>query len=200
MDNSDKGSMKSEAVKPLIFIAEVVVILGIISIVFSHFFAVGCIEGDSMQPTFFDGECLLRLRTKTDNIYQRGDIINFTTNKVIFVSDKTGLLKRIIGLPGEVVEISDRKVFVDGKLLDEPYAKWDYSPIVYGLPNASIISVNAEVIDLAKENCVSTGDFDAGAVRTWRVPEGSVFVLGDNCDGCLDSRSLGIQTIRIEQE
>lgn len=75
------------------------------------------IDGSSMNPTLFDGQYLL-----INNISyyldepDHGDIIVFRHPK-----NDLNLIKRVIGLPGDHVEIGNRQVFVNGILLDEPY-------------------------------------------------------------------------------
>lgn len=52
---------------------------------------------------------------------QRGDIVVFNSPEAD--SDDPSLIKRVIGLPGELVEIRDREVYINGVKLDEPYIK-----------------------------------------------------------------------------
>ena len=70
------------------------------------------IYGTSMSPTLADGDVVAALRSST---YERGDVIAFYyTSKI--------LVKRVIGLPGEWIDIdADGNVSVDGVPLDEPY-------------------------------------------------------------------------------
>ena len=70
----------------------------------------------------------------------------------------TDLIKRVIGLPGETLQIVDGRVYINDHLLDEPYIK---SP-------------------------------GAGASPKIMLPEDQYFVMGDNRDNSLDSRSLGL--------
>ena len=75
------------------------------------------IDGSSMNPTLFNGQYLI-----IDNISylledpQRGDVIVFKHPQ-----NDLNLIKRVVGLPGDHVEIRDRTVLVNGVPLDEPY-------------------------------------------------------------------------------
>jgi signal peptidase I len=74
------------------------------------------IQQVSMQPTLFEGE-----RVIVDKISyslhppERGDIIVFSGHGTL------DLIKRIIGLPGETIEVHDNQVFINGQALTEPY-------------------------------------------------------------------------------
>ena len=82
------------------------------------------VEGTSMLPELHDGERLLvnklvyyNLKDYSWGHLERGDIVVFWYPND---PDKS-YVKRVIGLPGEVVEIRAGKVFVDGRALTEPY-------------------------------------------------------------------------------
>lgn len=90
------------------------------------------------------------------------------TGDIVVLSDKTGLdealIKRIIALPGQTVDINENgEVLVDGKVLSEPYI--------------------AEFID---EDHRGNMDYPL------TVPEGTVFVMGDNRNHSTDSRFLEV--------
>ena len=76
------------------------------------------VKGESMVPNFQDGELLLTEKiTYRFQDVKRGDVIVFqapTARKVDFI-------KRIIGLPGDSVEIQNGSVFINGKESKEPY-------------------------------------------------------------------------------
>ena len=98
---------------------------------------------------------------------QRGHIVVFK-----FPEEPTrDFIKRVIGLPGETVEMRDKKVFINGKPLDEPYARFLEPPLSRDDPEYALR------VDRGRDN--------------WGpevVPEGQLFVLGDNRDNSRDSR------------
>ncbi len=112
------------------------------------------VDGHSMTPNLLDGERLIieKMSYRFDPP-QRGDII------VIDPPSHTGppLIKRVIGLPGEMVSVEQGHVLINGEPLDEPY-----------LPEPT-----------------------RGAYASSLVPEGHVFVMGDNRAASNDSRAFG---------
>ncbi len=112
------------------------------------------VDGSSMNPTLQNGEYVLvsKLAYRFGEP-QRGDIIVFKYPG----QPPQDLIKRLIGLPGDMVEVKDGVVFVNGQQLDEPYIAAD--PLYDG---------------------------------NWRVPDGHLFVLGDNRNDSSDSHSWGL--------
>jgi signal peptidase I len=78
------------------------------------------VDGASMEPTLVSGEYVVvdRLSYRLGNP-QRGDIIIFHYP----LDPKEEYIKRIIGLPGDEVEVKHNAVYVNGQLLDESYLK-----------------------------------------------------------------------------
>jgi signal peptidase I len=118
----------------------------------------------SMEPTLNIGD---RFITKTQPYLsdkpRRGDLIVFP-----FPRDPSkDFIKRLIGLPGEKLEIKDKVVHINGAPLTEPY-KAIRTPVVYS---------------------ATTNPRDNFGPIT--IPEGSLFVLGDNRDNSFDSRFFG---------
>lgn len=80
------------------------------------------VHGRSMEPTFVEGQRLIISRINYMlGDPQRGDIVVFNSPQAR--DDDPSLIKRVIGLPGELVEIRDRDVYINGERLDEPYIK-----------------------------------------------------------------------------
>jgi signal peptidase I len=72
----------------------------------------------SMEPNFYEGECIMVSKVSYHSSGpQRGDVIVFDPP---FASPHP-FIKRVIGLPGETVEIKDGKIFIDGIPLEEEY-------------------------------------------------------------------------------
>lgn len=83
--------------------------------------------GSSMEPNLqASGQRLLVSRvTYWFHAPQRGDIITLHPPKGWYNPSGHPFVKRVIGLPGETVEIKDNKVYINGKPLDEPYLSPD---------------------------------------------------------------------------
>lgn len=146
---------------------------GFVIMILSVYFFIGSpghIDGPSMEPTFFDGDQFFVNRiTYFLEKPKRYDIIQFI-NK-----DKTGhVIKRIIGLPGEVVTIKQGKVFVQSnrEFLD----RREVLPLneVY-LPETSF-----------------TQPYGAVSTTVYVVKPQQYFVLGDNRKESVDSRAYGL--------
>ncbi len=94
--------------------SSLIVVAAIAIIISTMILPVLRVTGTSMNPTLKNDEVLLC--NKLADIKQ-GDIIAFYCNNKV-------LIKRVIGLPGDVIDISeDGTVYVNGEVLDEPYAQ-----------------------------------------------------------------------------
>ena len=82
------------------------------------------VPSGSMETTIMTGDRIIgsRLAYKFGGDPERGDIVIFD-HKTGPGDKETRLVKRIIGLPGETVEIRDNQLYIDGVLLDEPYLR-----------------------------------------------------------------------------
>ena len=77
-------------------------------------------EGSSMDPTVSHGE-QVRIREYGSNVPERGDIVLYISLFQRSDTPERNFLKRVVGLPGETVEVRGQEVLIDGELLDEPY-------------------------------------------------------------------------------
>lgn len=80
----------------------------------SYVAAIYTVEGNSMLPNLTTGERVLALKWTP---LTRGDIIIFQLPN----DTRNSFVKRVIGLPGDTVAISDGRVVVNGEILSEPY-------------------------------------------------------------------------------
>lgn len=142
-------------------ITSVLVFIAAITFLFS--FTV--VKGASMENTLYDGDRLFV--TKLYSL-ERNDI-------VIINSEALGepIVKRVIALGGQqvVIDYSEGSVLVDGELMHEPFVKND----------------SLHETDRFNKAYLSA----SGKLYVYDVPEGCVFVMGDNRDASADSRSFG---------
>lgn len=119
------------------------------------------VEGGSMFPELWDGDVLLvNLQAYRWETPQRGDVVVFRQGGAV-------LVKRMIGLPGDLVEVRRQRVIVNGVPQAEPYAS------------------ASEWMSAGPMGRVSP---DFGPIQ---VPAESYFLLGDNRARSLDSRIFG---------
>jgi signal peptidase I len=117
---------------------------------------------------------------------ERGDIIVFKYP----YADHQHFVKRVIGLPGDHLKLVDQNVYVNGKLLNEPYVVHDpaagYDPLNYSFPPVGNPLYSSPVVpEWAREiKRYVKGD-------ELIVPAGRYFAMGDNRDHSLDSRYWG---------
>nr|WP_164929024.1 signal peptidase I [Gloeobacter violaceus] len=94
------------------------------------------IPSGSMEPTLLINDRLMVEKITYDfSTPERGQIIVFTPPKNHFNSNDQPFIKRVIGLPGDTVEVKAGKVFINGKALDEKYIA---EPPAYVMPPVKV--------------------------------------------------------------
>jgi len=117
------------------------------------------IYGHSMNDTLDEGDVVVSIKGST---FKTGDIIAFYYNNKL-------LVKRVIGQPGDWVDIDENgNVYVNQVMLEEPY-----------LDSKAFGETNIEL--------------------PYQVPESRIFVLGDNRDVSIDSRNTSVGCVAEEQ-
>lgn len=149
--------------------------LCIVLLLTNFVFQIARVPSGSMIPTIEIGDWLFVNKMINNNELKRGEIIVFDSNE----EDKL-LVKRLIGLPGEKVEIKrNGKVFIDGELLDEPYA----------VPNIQ----SERTFDVPKDCYFFLGDNRPNSkdARYWENP----YINKESIEGRVDFRVFPLNRI-----
>ncbi|WP_425756154.1 signal peptidase I [Ihubacter sp. rT4E-8] len=96
---------------------------GMIALIAIQFVAPTSVYGNSMLPSFSNGDYLLisKQAYSFDKEPQRGDVVVFQSHLKDEKGQEKKLIKRVIALPGETVSVEDGKVYINGKELEEDY-------------------------------------------------------------------------------
>ncbi len=144
--------------------------LGIAVLIRSYVAEFYLVPSGSMLETIHEGDRLLgeklSLRASTP---KAGDVVTFDDPD----DPGTTLIKRVVAVGGQTVELRDGAVWVDGRALDEPYVQGRPS---YPLQQHSRL-------------------LDADVRYPFVVPEGCIWVMGDNRTNSLDSRYFGAVSV-----
>lgn len=121
------------------------------------------VDGPSMNNTLTNGQILIVNKF----IYKKNDIKRYDI--VVVKMDDKKIIKRVIGLPNEVIEIKNNETYANGKKLDSSFVS------------------------------SKTDDFKMSEIGLEKVPGDSYLVMGDNREVSLDSRYAEVGTIKKEK-
>lgn len=170
-DNLLETKIKERRETVNFYVLLLVLILITVAVIHLNFFVFMNIEvsGRSMETTLQNGDHLITVRNATP---ERGDIIiiNKTTHKSAETTDYYYIIKRVIAIGGDVVEIKeDGKVYLNGEMLAESYLDDFQTTNVYNF---------------------ATGVYEIGYVK-YELKQGEIFYLGDNRLASQDARVNG---------
>lgn len=134
-------------------------LLVILFIVFHNIIGFSFVKGGSMEPTLLEGDIVLYTRINPQ--YHRGDVVS------VRIPSGEYYVKRIIAMEGDVVDLRNGNVYLNGEPLSEPY--------LHG------------ALTSEKEGMVK---------YPYTLEEGQIFVVGDNRAESMDSRSFGAIGLR----
>lgn len=149
----------------------VIFVLAIRTFIFSPI----VVDGQSMMPTYEDGDRVIisKMSKQMSNI-DRFDVIVFEA------PIGQDYIKRVLALPGDHIAYENDRLYINGELLDEPYLD--------------------EYKEQLHDNMPLTYDFTLQSVSAYdEVPEGYLFVLGDNRRNTADSRDPRVGLVPIEK-
>jgi signal peptidase I len=181
------------------WVAPVVIVLALQTPLRASLLDWNSVPSGSMRPTILEGERILvnklafGLRVPLTHTWlatwgepERGDIITFASPK-----DGSRLVKRVVGLPGDVIEMRGNMLIVNGETIE-----YDLGGDRILAPGAdgSMMPMRLGVEHLpGREHGIALTP-SAGAPNSFTevvVPEGQYFVMGDNRDQSFDSRYFG---------
>ncbi|MBA9088691.1 signal peptidase I [Fontibacillus solani] len=164
-DPAKKG--KSEAFE---WLKAIVIAVVLVVVIRWLLFAPFIVDGPSMQPNFHTGERIIVNKIIYDmREPKHGEVVVFHVP-----SEGRDFIKRVIGVPGDTVKVEGDTVTINGQVINEPYIQ-------------DVLDEKHKNNELYNTEANLPNEF----VPDGKVPEGYVFVLGDNRSNSTDSRRIG---------
>ena len=170
----------------------IVLILGIVGVVYltSRLFLIqtALVPTGAMSNTIVPGDHVLMVRSFGE--IERGQVVLFQ-----WPDDPNRYLKRVVGLPGETIQLRGRTVYINGQPLDERkvLVKEDFSgaplQVLSKEEGTGPYPVFYTRTEADEDPAVEIAEF--GMAEPFRLPADNYFLMGDNRDGSQDSRYRG---------
>lgn len=104
------------------FIRDIAIVIAVVYLIKTFLFTTILVDGRSMTPTFEHLDYLIAEQDfLVGNKYRRGDVVYFHPPEGAMHEDRGYFIKRIIGVPGDTVEVKGGMVYVNDEPIDEPY-------------------------------------------------------------------------------
>ncbi|AMD32946.1 TPA: signal peptidase I [Streptococcus agalactiae] len=142
------------------------------------------VDGHSMDPTLADKEQLVVLKQTKIN---RFDIVVANEEEG---GQKKKIVKRVIGMPGDVIKYKNDTLTINNKKTEEPYLK-EYTKLFKKDKLQEKYSYNPLFQDLAQSSTAFTTDSNGSSEFTTVVPKGHYYLVGDDRIVSKDSRAVG---------
>ena len=172
-DGQGKDEDETSSSRWIVELVGVVVVAILVAVLLRTFVvATYSIPSGSMEPTLQIGDRIVvnKLSYHLHGV-DRTNIVVFSTppNEDCAGPPVADLVKRVIGLPGEIISLQDGNVYINGRLLPEPFLPPDVRHDTYPGPASNAYALQ----------------------HAYRIPAGDVYVMGDNRPNSCDSRYWG---------